>query len=205
MTRGLGARLTLLALGGCALTIAGCRGSAPTRFYVLTPLAGAQAASSPTAPARTSLAVGVRRVALPDYLDRPQIVTRIGPSELALAEFDRWAGPLADEFPRVLVANLGAMIPSDHVVLFPWPRGAQVDYEVIVEVAQFEGRLGGECALVARWTIYGREKKGLLTTVKSTLSERTTGSDYNAMVAAQSRLVASLSREIAAALKAVAR
>jgi uncharacterized lipoprotein YmbA len=150
--------LAALVLAGVAVTAVGCRTSAPTRFYVLTPLAELDA-SRPTAPPRAPLNVGVRRVTLPEYLDRPQIVTRIGPSQLAISDFDRWAGPLADEFPRVLALNLGAVLPSNNVVVFPWPRGAPVDYEVSVEVTQFEGRAGGECALVARWTIYARQQK----------------------------------------------
>jgi len=199
------AKLVSLASIGWIITFGGCFGSStPARFYVLTPLAEADR-SDPAAKVTTSLAVGVRLVALPDYLDRPEIVTRIGPSQLALAEFDRWASPLVDAFPRILRDNLGAMIPSDEVVVFPWPQTAQVDYEVAVDVARFEGRLGGDCALVARWSIYGRERKAVLRTERASLSEPTNGGGYEAIAAAQSRLIAALSREIPTALKAIAR
>jgi len=198
-------RILSLALSGWILTCAGCAGgSATTRFYVLTPLANADG-SDHVATAKTSLAVGVHRVALPDYLDQPQIVTRLGPSQLALAEFDRWASPLGNQFSRVLGENLRASLPSDQVAVFPWPQTARVDYEVSVDVQQFEGRFGGDCSLVARWSIYSRERRTVLRVGTSTLSEPTTGGDYNAIAAAESRLVAGLSREIAAALKAVAR
>ena len=197
-------RLVMLALGGCALTLAGCAGgSAPTRFYVLTPVAGVEK-SNPAVPSKAGMAVGVRRVALPDYLDRPQIVTRSSPNKLDLAEFDRWSAPLGQAFAGVLAENLATMIPADGVAVFPWPRSAQVDYEVTVEVAQFEGRLGGECSLVARWSIFGGEKKALLTTGKSSLSEPA-GGDYEALVAAESRLVGALSRDIAGALRSLSR
>jgi uncharacterized lipoprotein YmbA len=199
------ARLLSLALSGWTLILAGCAGgSATTRFYVLTPLAGVD--GSDAAPkAKSSLAVGVHRVVIPEYLDRPQIVTRLSPSQLAFGEFDRWASPLADEFRRVLGENLRVMIPSEQVVVFPWPQTSQVDYEVAVDVAEFEGRLGGNCSLVARWSIYGRERRAVLTAGSSSLSEPTKGGDYEAIAAAQSRLVDALSREIAGALKAVAR
>jgi uncharacterized lipoprotein YmbA len=197
--------LSLLALSGWMLTCSGCAGgSATTRFYVLTPLANADG-SDPAATAKTSLAVGVQRVALPDYLDQPQILTRIGPNQLALAEFDRWAAPLVYQFTRVLGENLRRTIPSDRIVVFPWPQTAQVDYEVTVDVAQFEGRLGGDCSLVARWSIYGRAPRAVLRAGTSSLSEPTQGGDYDAIAAAQSRLIAALSWEIAGALKAVAR
>ena len=197
-------RLVMLALGGCALTLAGCAGgSAPTRFYVLTPVAGVEK-SNPAVPSKAGMAVGVRRVALPDYLDRPQIVTRSSPNKLDLAEFDRWSEPLGQAFAGVLAENLATMIPVDRVAVFPWSRSAQVDYEVTVEVTQFEGRPGSECSLVARWSIFGGEKKALLTTGKSSLREPA-GGDYEALVAAESRLVGALSQEIAGALRSLSR
>lgn len=196
-------RLVMLTLSGWVVAVAGCAGSASTRFYVLTPVVGVEK-SNPATPSKAGMAVGVRRVALPDYLDRPQIVTRASPNTLDLAEFDRWAAPLGDAFPRILAENLATMIPTDHVAVFPWPRSAQVDYEVTVEVTQFEGRLGGECSLVARWSIFGGENKALLTTGKSSLSEPA-GGDYEALVAAESRLVGALSREIAGALRSTSR
>jgi uncharacterized lipoprotein YmbA len=197
--------LLSLALSGWILTCAGCAGgSATTRFYLLTPLTNADG-SDRGATAKTSLAVGVRRVTLPDYLDQPQIVTRVGPNQLALAEFDRWASPLANQFTRVLGEDLRGTIPSDRVVVFPWPQTDQLDYEVMVDVAQFEGRLAGDCSLVARWSIYGRERRAVLRAGTWSLSEPAKSGDYDAIAAAQSRLIAALSREIAGALNAVAR
>ena len=196
-------RLVMLTLGGWMVAAVGCAGSAPTRFYVLAPVAGVEK-SNPAVPSKAGIAVGLRRVALPDYLDRPQIVTRSSPNKLDLAEFDRWAAPLGDAFPRILAENLAIMIPTDRVAVFPWPRSAQVDYEVTVEVTQFEGRLGGECSLVARWSIFGGENRALLITGKSSLREPA-GGDYEALVAAESRLVGALSRDIAGALRTVLR
>ena len=63
-------RLAVLTLGGWLVAAAGCAGgSAPTRFYVLAPVAGVEK-TNPAVPSKTGIAVGVRRVALPDYLDR---------------------------------------------------------------------------------------------------------------------------------------
>ncbi|MBZ0169108.1 hypothetical protein MELA_00947 [Candidatus Methylomirabilis lanthanidiphila] len=196
-------RLVMLALGGWVVVAAGCAGSPPTRFYVLTPVAGMEA-SDPAVPVKDGIAVGIRRVALPDYLDRPQIVTRSSPNTLDLAEFDRWAAPLGEAFPRMLAENLAGMIPSDRVTVFPWLRSVQPDYEVTVEVTRFEGRLGSECALVARWTVIGGERKVPVATGTSRLRE-SAGGDYEALVAAQSRLIGALSREIAVAVKAIPR
>ena len=197
-------RLVVLTLGGWVVAAAGCASTAPTRFYVLAPVAGAGVEkSNPAVPSKAGMTVGLRRVALPNYLDRPQIVTRSSPNKLDLAEFDRWAAPLGDAFPRILAENLAAMIPADRVAVFQWPRSAPVDYAVTVEVTKFEGRLGGECSLVASWSIFGGENKAL-TAGKSSLSEPA-GGDYETLVAAQSRLVGALSRDIAGALRSISR
>lgn len=194
--------LVVLALGGCAVAAAGCAGSPPTRFYVLTPVVGTETSHSPM-PSKTGIAVGIRRVALPNYLDRPQIVTRSGPNMLDLAEFDRWAAPLGDTFPRMLAENLAIVIPTDRVTVFPWPKSAEPDYEVTVEVTQFEGRLGDDCSLVARWSIFGGENKTLLTTGKSNLREPA-GGNYETLVATKSRLIGALSRDIVGAFRSLA-
>jgi uncharacterized lipoprotein YmbA len=78
-------------------------------------------------------------ITLPKYLDRPQIVTRSGRNPLTLAEFDRWAKPLQDNVSRVLAENLARHIPTDHILLHPWPRSAPVDYQVAVEHLRWGG------------------------------------------------------------------
>jgi uncharacterized protein len=183
------AAVMLGALGGCA-------NSPATRLYVLVPLEGSGAAVE----TREGPAVGLRRVELPDYLDRVEIVTRAGPNTLQVAEFDRWAAPLRESFSQVLAENLRSLIPTDRVAVFPWPQTMPIEYEVEVTVLRFDGALGGECALVARWQIVA---KGERATVAKGTSRHTasTGGDYESLVTAESRLVASLGRDIAAALR----
>ena len=54
-----------------------------------------QQAAKPAGEAK-KVAINIAPVELPDYLNRLQIVTRDGRNELKLAEFDRWAGSLAE-------------------------------------------------------------------------------------------------------------
>ena len=126
------ALVALMALGCAPATL-------PTRFYVLTavpPAGGAPAAAR-------DVAVGVGPIALPGYLDRPQIVTRTGGDEIDLAEFDQWGEPLRSAVPRVLADNLAARVPTERVVLFPWRGVRTVQYQVPVEILRFEGKPGG--------------------------------------------------------------
>ncbi len=183
--------------------VAGCASSPPTRLYVLAPLQGV-GTQTPAMESGKGRTVGLRRVELPDYLDRPQIVTRTGPNTLQLAEFDRWAAPLKESFTRVLAENLVTLLPTNRIAVFPWTRTTPIDYEVSVEVIRFEGTLGAECVLVARWHIFGDAEKVIVSKGSSRRTEPA-GSNYESLVATESRLVASLGRDIAAAIEGVTR
>ena len=95
-------RTRVLALCGVALfVLSGCLGSTPpTQFYLVPPITGDTA--PPASAGQHDLTVAVGPVTVPPYLDRPQLVTRTSRVKLALADFDQWAGPLADTIARVL-------------------------------------------------------------------------------------------------------
>src|SRR2546430_14448306 len=134
----------LALLGVCLLGLHGCASSPPTRLYVLPSLTGAETA--PPA-AQRDLTIGVGPVTLHPYLDRPQIVTRASRARLILGEFDQWGAPLRDSVTRALAENLSLLVPTDRVVLHPWARTTVPDYQVTVEVLQFDAGPGGEVIL----------------------------------------------------------
>ena len=187
--------IALLISGGCANT-------KPSRFYTLSPLATSESETQASAEA-PGLAIGVGPVKLPEHLDRPQIVTRTSRNELRLAEFDRWAGPLQDDFSRILAENLSILLSTGRVSLYPWRRSVPIDYQVVVDVNRFDGELGGNTWLIARWSVFGGRDKEVLSMRKSRIIERSGAQGYRAMVAAQSRALANLSREIAKAIEAI--
>ena len=175
--------------------VVGC-GSAPTRFYVLDSLPNPGSAGGQKGPS-----VGVGPVELPQYLDRPQIVTQSSENRLELSEFDQWAEPLQDNFTRVLGENLGTLLPTDHVFLFPWRSSNKIDYQVMLEVNRFIGTPGGEAHLVVRWTIIDETVRKTLLTRRSSYSGATGGVGSDALAAALSRNIAALSRDVAAAIR----
>jgi uncharacterized lipoprotein YmbA len=71
--------------------------------------------------------------------------------------------------------------------------------QVIVEVSQLDGTLGGDAILNARWRLVARTGDESTTGV-SRLTEPA-GADYESLVAAHSRLITALSRDIADALR----
>ena len=153
----------------------------------------------------TTLAVGVGPVQLPKIIDRPQIVTRIGPNKINVDEFHRWAGSVYEDFLRVVTMNLATFLQSNLVVAYPWEDYLDPDYRVYMEVQQFDGRLGQYVQLVITWTITAREAREILLVHKSSIKEPVQGEDYDAFVAAKSRILGTLSRQIAQGIKKVHR
>jgi len=190
----------LVALVVSALVVSGCSTRPPLRLYVLTSLSRAE--SVPPATGGRELSVGVGPVELPQYVNRPEIVTGQQSSELQSAVSAQWAESLQDGFTRVLAENLSLLLGTDRVALFPWKTFVP-EYQVVVEVTHFLGQTGGEVSLVAFWSILNKDGREALVRKKSSFREVTASSEYEALAAAMSRTVAALSREIAAALLAL--
>jgi uncharacterized lipoprotein YmbA len=191
-------------MGGRALVgllfifLTGCASTNPAKFYLLSPLPEGSTVKSSATDACVSLGVGP--VKLPEYLNRPQIVTRASTNELIFGQFDRWAEPLSDTFPRVLAENLTRLLCTKSVMLYPWKPSTQIDYRVEAEVIRMDGALGKEASLEVWWSIGGGGEKKVLISRQSKFREPVAANDYEALVQAQSRLLASFSREIVEAM-----
>ena len=168
-------RLTAVVLVSLWIMLGGCGRSPASRFYVLSPMP----ASEDSVQVKTDkgcYAIGIGPVTLPDYTDRPEIVTRISPNKLSLAEFDRWAEPLVDGFPRILMENLSTLLCADPISLYPPTGPISIDYRVGVEVIRLDGTLGESASLIARWTLFNEKEMRILLTRRSNLSTAATTS-----------------------------
>jgi uncharacterized protein len=195
-------RITGVVLMSLWIILGGCGSSPASRFYVLSPLP----ASEENMQVKTDkgcFAISIGPVTLPNYTDRPEIVTRISPNKLSLGEFDRWAEPLVDGFPRILMENLSTLVCADPIILYPSRGPTPIDYRIEVEVIRLDGTLGESASLIARWIIIDEKESRILLTRKSNLSSPAAAGGYEALVSAQSQNIATLSREIAEAVKAV--
>ncbi len=183
------------------LIVTGCFGTTqPSKFYVLTSLADPYAVNCKEGLVQ-DIAIGIGPVKMPEYLKRPQIVTRTGNNTLYLSEFDRWAGSLTEDFTRVLAENISTMLVTDRIVIYPWRRSLPVDYQVEFDVIQLDGSPGGDVCLKVRWAVFSDNGKKLYFVKTSRISEATSGTGYKALVAAESRAIKKLSQEITTALK----
>jgi uncharacterized lipoprotein YmbA len=145
-------------------------------------------------------------VRLPDYLDRPQIMTRSEGNEIRMAETERWAGSLQEDVSRVLVENLSALLAGKRVAVARWSSAMQTTVpfrnRLAVEILRFEGPVGGTVVLKARYALFGPDGRKVISAGESIVREPAVGADYEALTAAMSRALAAFSREVAAAVPA---
>ena len=182
-----------------AIFLGGCRSQTP-RFYALNPIQEDQVTSKRKSPAQNAV-IGIGPVKLADYLDQSMIVTRTSDNQAVKAEYDRWVGSFKDNFINVLADNLGFLLPTERIYLYPWRVSVPIDYQVVLDVVRCDGRLGDAVWLEVRWSILGGPEKKLLKTHRSSMHEPVSGADYAALVTAQSRAIAKLSQEIAEAIQ----
>ena len=183
------------------LNILGCGTSQPAHFYLLRALSPSSSSElSETKP--SSLSLGLGPIHFPKYLDRPQIVTRASTHEVELAEFHKWAEPLNENASHVLAENLSALLATDQIVSYPWNRSTPPDYQLALNVMQFDGKKNHEAILKVRWTFTGDDGKTVFLQKTSQFSEVLGTGDYEELVEAMSRMLASLSKEIADAINA---
>ena len=186
-----------LAVCTAIFILTGCRSAtSPIEFYALTPLISAPEADN-AAGLGDAIAVGVGPLQMPKIIDRPQIVSRAGLNRINVDEFHRWAGSIYEDFLTVLALNLSSLLKTNRVAAYPWEDFFDPDYRIYMEVNQFDGRLGEYALLNVTWTITGRQPSDILRVRNSVIKEAVQSADYEDFVAAESRILAALSREMA--------
>lgn len=191
--RGRRARLSWLLAGALAVAC----GSSPTpRFWAIESL------EDGTAPAGfRQLGVAVGPVSVPRYLERPQIVRRRGDSSLVYGEFDRWGGSLESDLLRVLGENLGVLLETDRIVVYPRRAPFPMSYRVRIDFERFEGVGGEELLLKARWVIASGDDGEALAVETTSVREPLDGGSVQELVRAHGAALAELSRTLAARIR----
>jgi uncharacterized lipoprotein YmbA len=196
-----------IVIGACAwlFVIAGCSILSPqpdrTKFFVLTAVTDAGATG--TAPAASNgtsdLAIGVGPIGFPDYLRRPDVVTRTSPTTVEISDVNRWAEPLDSAFARVLSEDLSRLLGTQRIVTYPWYQSNRVDYQVECNVIHFETDSNGGSQLHAQWSI--RDSAGKLLIARESDITGTEASGDESPSASLSHDLGDLSQQIATQVK----
>ena len=136
-----------------------------TRFYLLNPL-DAESTLGAGSGKKGSLSVEVASLRLPQYLERPQIVTRSSNNRLKLAEFHQWGGNLRKNMMRVLAKNFSQLLATPHIAISPHRPPAPPNFRIELEVMQFERGPNRKVRLSAQWRLtQGKGQKPLVTRI----------------------------------------
>jgi len=182
----------------CALAmliLVACGSSPSVRYYTLTSLPAAAVSSAATAGRQEIIVIGP--VELADYLDRPQIVKRSGPTTLSLLESDRWAGSLRSDLARIMVDNFAKQLTPRGYLVLPWEATGSAGGRIQVSIIRLEGAEQQTVLLDALWALHGWERGEPLAVGKEIIVEPVAAEGGAALVEAMSRALAELSRRIA--------
>jgi uncharacterized protein len=187
--------MTRISLVFVFVLAAGCASAPPERFYTLSSGLAAGIARSDTA-----RSVVVAPAALPELVDRPQLVMHADANRVAILEQQRWAEPLRVGIPRVVAENLGKLLVSSQVSTRDDAIGSP-DCRVSIDVRRFDARAAAEVTVDALWTVAcaGAPRR----VGQSHAQQAVVGPRYDAVVAAYGRALEALSRDIAAAISQV--
>jgi len=145
--------------------------------------------------------IGIAEVDLPEYLDKPQIVTRLSSGRLNVNEEERWAGALDKNIQSVIAKNLSGILPQYTFLSKPWEEPLRENYRIYLSVARFDADIkSGDVVFEGRWSLSDPENNRLITGEEVHFKEQG-ALTLDAMVKAQSRLLERLSRHIAKKLK----
>lgn len=185
------------ALAGFGLGLAllvGCASAPPERFHTLS-----SAGPPRLGLARPALSVVVSPAAVPDLVDRPQLVVHETANQVAILEQQRWAEPLRAGVARVVAEDLGRLLGTSQVSTRDEALRSP-DCRVYLDVRRLEARTGAAVTVDALWTVTcaGSPRQ----TGQSLASAPISGAGYEAVVTAHGRVLGRLSHDIAAAVRA---
>ncbi len=195
--------VAVLVFGGVFAACVSLKRSPDSLLFVLRSLA--EPPREPATAVSTSGVVGIAAVRLPDYLERPQVVTWRAPNEVAVDEFARWAEPLDAGIARIVRENLAILLPEHRIVGRPWAGDLDLDCRVVVEMSVFGMQGDGSVVLRGRFTLLPGRGERPFTIHPVDLVRRpraVTGLAPAEGVDEMSALLGDLSRQIAEAVRA---
>ena len=204
MNRSINSVLRIAVVG---LSLVGCGTFSPrpdpSRFFTLSSLPQAAQASLKNSTGPEKMFLGIGPIKFPGYLDRQEIVVRSAQNRFEVSETDQWAEPLQENFSRVLSENLGLLLSTDLIIIYPWSPANRPRYHVEIEVLRLEANSERNGQLFARWSVLDGADKKVAVVKESRVIRNAQETSTDGSVAALSEAVGDLSREIANAISAI--
>ena len=172
------------------LLTAGCFGgySEASKFYTLKSITDVPAVSS------KKMIIGINEIELPEYIDRPQIVSATkGSSEVKISETNRWSESLDTLIQRTITTDISAYLPQ--AVVKEKTINERFNASVSVQITRLDMIADDSALLEAWWYILDHSGK---TVYREKFSETKKIKDnYDSFVLSISDLLSTLSKNIA--------
>jgi uncharacterized lipoprotein YmbA len=143
--------------------------------------------------------IGLGPIRIPEYLDRPQMIIAITDNQYRLSEDHRWTDRLDQNISLALFKALPGQLGTDKIVRYPWPQRQLVDYQIGIDILEFNVDANGQSRLIAQWTIKRKDQPAI--DKRSDYRFPASSTDYDVMVKAQSQCLSKLSQEIAETIR----
>jgi len=180
-----------------ALILSGCtRDSKPVQFYRLNADSGIGTLLPTTAQGPV---IGLGPIRIPEYLNRPQIIVAITENQYRLSEDHRWAERLDQNISLALFKALPSQLGTDRIVRYPWPQRQAIDFQVGIDILEFNVAADGQSRLIAQWFIKRKDQPTI--DKRSVYQFPASATDYDIMVKAQSQCLTKLGQEISKTLR----
>ncbi len=163
--------------------------SDPSRFYTLSPVVQTPVSEKMTA------SVGIDRVQISRYLDRPQIITQSAETtEIKVSETNRWIEPLSNLVQRILAEDLANALPNAQVKMKTQGR-EDFSYVLSVDIVKMDTLLGNQASLEAWFLI--QNHAGQVIYRQKVSESMPVSSSFDDLAKAQSELLGRLADRIA--------
>ncbi|SNB79362.1 Uncharacterized lipoprotein YmbA [Arboricoccus pini] len=173
--------------------LAGCQ-SLPPDYYLLK---GAPSSSPQQLPSPLQ-SIGIRPVAVADYLDRSEIVTTSEAARININDQERWGEKLSLMIARTLAADLRAHLGSASVTLLPTDFDIQPSRELILSIERFDADESGNATIAGRWQLVSPKNNEATSGAPfSIVAPVATPGSYDAIVQALSEALDQLAASIA--------
>jgi uncharacterized lipoprotein YmbA len=171
------------------VALAACGSPTPT-YYTLAAVPGTP---QPLPRPRT---IELRRVAVPGYLDRSEIVHSTADFQVQVSDRERWGEPVADMVDRVFTEDLVQRLPGASVFSESGAISARPDLTVEVDLLRLDADASGQAVLLAQVAIRREsDETSRADTVRLTMTPASR--DTRDLVAADSALLGELADQVA--------
>lgn len=193
MTKSLLFFIIISSLTACSNSSSGNNNIGGTRFYTLN-------SPSQNTLSKGNLRIGVGPIEIPQLINRPQIVSRKNETEIIMSESHQWGGSHKEEVLQTIIDNLSSLLKTENIEQYPWKFTFKPNYQVRINIERFDGELGKNAVLKARWRLIKNNKEVLVKRVR--LNTKVKDSSYSEYIKSLNVLLNIFSQQIAKQISA---